>query len=134
MNWKAEGLMFQWSKMASNKTDIRKKLLLEALEKSLGIVTTACKAANISRDCHYDWLKNDEEYKKRVNEISEIQLDFVENKLIDRINKGDTTAIIFYLNSKGKARGYNRQNEEKRENVKWPSNFTFNIVKNDEEV
>ena len=120
--------------MPNNKTDIRKKLLLEALEKSLGIVTTACKAANISRDCHYEWLKNDEEYKKRVNEISEIQLDFVENKLIDRINKGDTTAIIFYLNSKGKARGYNRQNEEKRENVKWPSNFTFNIVKNDEEV
>jgi len=81
-----------------------------------------------------EWLKNDEEYKRQVNEISEIQLDFVENKLIDRINKGDTTAIIFYLNSKGKARGYNRQHEEKRENVKWPSNFTFNIVKNDEEV
>jgi hypothetical protein len=118
----------------ANNTNAKKKAMLEALEKSLGIVTTACKAVGVARVTHYEWVKLDEEYKAKVDEIMEVQLDFVENKLIDRINKGDTVAIIFYLNSKGKARGYNRPHEEKRDNVKWPSNFTFNIVKNDEEV
>ena len=107
--------------------DTKKKLMLEALEKSLGIITTACKAVGISRASHYQYMENDPEYAAKVNELTEVQLDFVESKLIERINKGDTVAIIFYLNNKGKSRGYNRYNEEKRESIQWPSNFTFNV-------
>ena len=107
--------------------DTKKKLMLEALEKSLGIITTACKAVGISRGSHYQYMENDAEYAAKVNELTEVQLDFVESKLIERINKGDTVAIIFYLNNKGKSRGYNRHNEERREAIQWPSNFTFNV-------
>jgi hypothetical protein len=120
--------------MPNHKTDTKKKTLLSALEKSLGVVTTACKSVGLSRETHYKWMKEDEDYRLQVEEISSIQLDFVESKLIDRINNGDTTAIIFYLNSKGKTRGYNRHTEEKREQIKWPSNIVFNMTPDDKEV
>ncbi|MCC6448747.1 MAG: hypothetical protein IT215_08705, partial [Chitinophagaceae bacterium] len=46
--------------MATN-TNILKKAMIEALEKSLGVVTTAAKAVGIDRSTHYDWYNNDPE-------------------------------------------------------------------------
>ena len=85
--------------------------MIEALEKSLGIVTTACKSAGISRETHYRWLREDPEYKEQVDGISDIALDFAESKLHKQIDKGDTTAVIFYLKTKGKKRGYIERQE-----------------------
>ena len=42
-----------------NKTEQHKKAIIEALEKSLGVVTTACKNVGIGRTQFYNWLKND---------------------------------------------------------------------------
>lgn len=92
-------------------TDILKKAMLEALEKSLGIVTTACKSTGISRETHYRWLREDAEYKEQVDGITDIALDFAESKLHKQIDKGDTTATIFYLKTKGKKRGYIERQE-----------------------
>lgn len=90
---------------------IRKKAMLAALEKSLGVVTTACKAIGISRETHYSWLEKDEKYKEAVNELDNIALDFAETKLHSNISKGSDTAIIFYLKTKGKKRGYIEKSE-----------------------
>lgn len=89
-----------------NKTDRNKKAMLVALEKSLGVVSTACKVTGLSRAQHYNWLKTDTEYKAQVDELVEVTLDFAESKLHNRINDGDTTAIIFFLKTRGKGRGY----------------------------
>lgn len=89
----------------ADKSD-NKKRLLKALESSLGVVTVACKKANISRDTHYRWLKEDEEYQKAVYDIENIALDFAESQLHSEIADKNTTAIIFYLKTKGKRRGY----------------------------
>lgn len=89
-----------------NKTEHHKKAILEALEKSLGIVTTACKKVGIGRTQYYQWLKDDEEFKKAVNDIQNIALDFAESKLHEQIGDGNTSATIFYLKTKGKGRGY----------------------------
>lgn len=80
--------------------------MIEALEKSLGIVTTACKQVGISRQTHYEWLREDENYKAAVEGIADIALDFAESKLHKSIEGGSDTAIIFYLKTKGKRRGY----------------------------
>ena len=48
-----------------------KKALVQALEKSLGVVSTACKAAGISRDTHYRWLKEDPDYKAQEIAVAE---------------------------------------------------------------
>lgn len=92
--------------MAQNRTDTTKKAMLEALEKALGIVTPACKNVGISRETHYRWLKEDEDYSNAVNEISDVALDFAESQLHKQIKDGNTAATIFYLKTQGKRRGY----------------------------
>ena len=98
------------------KKDIHKKAMIEALEKSLGIVTTACKSVGIARNTHYDWLKDDEEYKSQVLAIEDMTIDFAESHLHKKIKGGDTTATIFYLKTKGKKRGYIERMETENTN------------------
>jgi hypothetical protein len=91
---------------STNKTNTKKSAMIEALSKSLGIVTTACKAIDINRSTHYEWLKEDADYAAAVQEIENLALDFAESRLHKLIEKGDTSATIFYLKTKGKKRGY----------------------------
>jgi len=93
------------------KSNALKKKLLEALEKSLGVVTTACKSVDCNRASYYRYYEDDEEFKKAVDELSNVALDFAESKLHGQIAKGDTTATIFFLKTKGKKRGYVEKHE-----------------------
>jgi hypothetical protein len=88
-----------------------KKTMLEALEKSLGVVTTACKQANVGRTTHYRWMEEDKEYREAVTALKLVALDFAESKLHSSIAEGNVTAIIFYLKTKGKKRGYIERQE-----------------------
>ena len=97
-----------------------KKAMLEALEKSLGIVTTAAKIAGISRGTHYDWMKEDEDYKKAVEAVGDVVLDFAESQLHKQIKDNNTSSTIFYLKTKGKKRGYIEAQEI---NLKSTKNF-----------
>jgi len=89
-----------------NKTEHSKKALLDALEKSLGVVTTACKIVGVGRTTYYDWYKNDPEFKLAVDELKNVALDFAESQLHKQIADNSTAATIFYLKTKGKDRGY----------------------------
>jgi hypothetical protein len=116
--------------------DSHKKKAIEALKKSIGIVSTACESIKLARSTFYNWLSNDEEFKLAVSEIQEESIDIAESKLFERINgyqhaeekifnyegsivrantikhyPPDTTAIIFYLKTKGKKRGYIEKTE-----------------------
>lgn len=94
-----------------NKTEHSKKAVIESLEKSLGVVTTACKAAGVGRTIFYEWLKVDKEFKEQVEEISNVALDFAESQLHKQIGSGNSSATIFYLKTKGKKRGYIERSE-----------------------
>lgn len=108
----------------NDKTDIKKKQILEALEKSLGIVTTACKQVGIHRDTYYEWLKKDKEFKKAVKELENVALDFAESQLHKQIAKGNPLSTMFYLKCKGKKRGYIEQQELKVSgNMKFTADF-----------
>ena len=87
------------------KTESKDKML-KALEEFYGIVTTASQKAGISRQTHYRWLEEDEEYKTKVQDIRNSAIDFVESKLFDCIKSEKETSIIFYLKTIGKSRGY----------------------------
>jgi hypothetical protein len=93
------------------KRDIHKKAMLEALEASLGVVSTACKEVGISRETHYRWTREDEEYRRSVEELEGVALDTAESKLHEAIQGGNIVAIIFYLKTKGKVRGYVERSE-----------------------
>jgi hypothetical protein len=110
------------------KSDISKKAMIEALEKSLGVVTSACRSVGISRQTHYRWLEEDEEYKQQVDELANVALDYAETKLHNQITKENPTAIIFYLKTKGKKRGYVERQEISHEGLK-----TFQIEEVDEQ-
>jgi len=94
-----------------NKTEHHKKAVLEALEASLGVVTQACKMADVGRTTFYKWMKEDEEFALKVEEIENVALDYSESKLFDQISAGNITAIIFHLKTKGKKRGYIEKQE-----------------------
>lgn len=94
-----------------DKTEQHKNAMLDALEKSLGVVTTACKSVGIGRTTHYLWLEQDAEYRKAVDELQNMTLDFAESQLHKQIKEGNTTATIFYLKTKGKKRGYVERQE-----------------------
>jgi len=109
--------------MRVDEIDNNKKFILELLEEHHGIVTSACKSLGLARATFYKWCNDDPEFKASVEEISETAIDFVESKLMEKINgvqvmgKDDVydlapsdTAIIFYLKTKGKKRGYVEKN------------------------
>ena len=91
--------------------DVQKKAMVEALEKSLGVVSSACRAMDISRQTHYNWLKTDAEYKAAVEELSKVAIDFAESHLHKLIKEGNPAATIFFLKTKGKNRGYVERQE-----------------------
>lgn len=93
------------------KQHIKKEKFLEALEQSMGIMSTAAKKIGVDRTTPYRWIKEDEEYADKVKEIINVPLDFVESKLFEAINNDNITAIIFYLKTKGKHRGYVERHE-----------------------
>ena len=85
--------------------------MLKALEKSLGVVTLAAKEVGIDRTMHYRWMNEDSEYRKAVDDIADVALDFAESMLHKQIQDKDTTATIFFLKTKGKKRGYVERQE-----------------------
>ena len=117
----------------SDKTDNRKKSLLKSLEKSLGVVTTACKNVGVHRSTFYEWYNKDEDFKKQVDDINNVTLDFAETKLFKQIEDGNTAATIFYLKTKGKKRGYvERQEITGAEGV--PNAFQIEIIDKTEDT
>lgn len=86
--------------------ELHKKKLIEALEKSLGIVTPACKEVGVSRETFYRYYHEDKEFKKAVDDINEITLDFAENQLLKKIKEGSERSILFYMKYKARKRGY----------------------------
>ena len=121
-----------------NKTEQHKKALLDALEKSLGVVTTACKKVSINRSTFYKYLKEDQEFAKQVKDIENIALDFAESQLHKQISEGNTTATIFLLKTKGKSRGYVERSEIVHDNqvkstiIEWipPKKLSKNVTDN----
>jgi hypothetical protein len=98
-------------KKKPNKTDINKKKVLEQLEKSLGVVTIACKNAGVDRSQFYVWLQKDKEFADSVAELDNVALDFAESQLHKQIKDGVPSSTIFYLKTRGKKRGYIERQE-----------------------
>ena len=103
--------MIEDIKHKHTKTNNKKKTLLKALEKTNGIVSTACKLAKVSRYTFYKYYNEDKEFKNNVDDVGELALDFAESGLFKLIKGGDKTAIIFYLKTKGRKRGYIERQE-----------------------
>ena len=106
---------------------IKKESILKALESSLGVVTVACKSADVPRSTYYKWLNEDEDFAKAVKDIENIALDFGESQLHKQIRNGNTSATIFFLKTKGKKRGYIERSELDLTSADEPIKINVNI-------
>lgn len=83
-----------------------KKDALRILKANFGNVSMTCEQVGIARVTFYKWRSDDPDFDAEVEAINERTLDFVESKMMQGINEGNTRLIMFYLNCKGKKRGY----------------------------
>lgn len=74
-------------------------------------ITAACAALNITRQTFYNRKAKSKKLQELVDEADESLLDFAESKLVEHINDGDVTSLIFFLKTKGKKRGYIERSE-----------------------
>ena len=88
----------------------KREKFLKSLELKNGNISQACKAINISRQTFYAWSE-DEDFKIKAENVKESLLDLAESKLMENINNNENVAIIFYLKTKGKQRGYIEKQE-----------------------
>ena len=85
----------------------RQKVFLQAYH-TIGNfnASEACRAIGMNR-CSVDrWKKIDEWFREQMESIEEEKKDFIESKLMQRIRRNDTAAIIFAAKTKLRDRGY----------------------------
>lgn len=85
--------------------------LIKAMVESLGNITAACRKVGISRVSYFRYFNDDKKFRTQIEDIPEMRKDFVENKLNKLIKAENPTAIIFYLKTQCKDRGYIEKQE-----------------------
>ena len=85
---------------------IKNEKIVEVFRKKACNVSATCIALNIDRKTFYDWKKKSPELSAMLDDACESLIDNAETMLLSKINDGDLTAIIFFLKTKGKKRGY----------------------------
>ena len=91
---------------STNQTTIKKEKFIELFFAKTGNISLLCKAIGIHRSTYYEWISKDEEFKKKVEIEREGLIDFAESKLFNLIDDKNVTAIIFFLKTRAKDRGY----------------------------
>ena len=80
--------------------------ILQNFRECKGIIACTCRRTGVTRQYIYKLLKTNENFKNEYDIILEEQIDNVEEKMLDKIERGDSKLIQFYLRTKGKDRGY----------------------------
>jgi len=103
-----------------------KEQVIEAIKRSRGFISQAAKILKCTNATIYNYKERFPEVEEAIKEERESLLDFAESKLLENINNNDNAAIIFYLKTQGKHRGYSE-----REQIIIKNDFTnFTIPKN----
>lgn len=78
----------------------------DAITKSKGMITYAAKMLGCNRSTVHSYVNNFEVCREAVADARAGMLDNAELQLANQIQDGNITAIIFYLKTIGKHRGY----------------------------
>lgn len=95
----------------------------KAIKNSKGLYTVIAKKLRCEWHTAKKYVEMFDETKEAYNSELEKQLDITESKLFENIDDNDDTAIIFYLKTKGKHRGYVERSE-----VTGPDGTALNII------
>lgn len=98
-----------------DKEEILKDRFLKAYKSSDGYISRACDKANISRSKVYkDWLKNDENFKEKLEDIDESFVDLavskvygiIKNLSVKKPNREGVLVLLEVIRKKGINRGF----------------------------
>lgn len=101
----------------SKKIERASKQFPKFLEMNQGNISATCKKLRISRSTYQKLYDSDKEFKLACDDVQELLLDDSESQLHRLIEEGNVTAIIFYLKTKGKSRGYVERTEVDERNT-----------------
>lgn len=85
--------------------------IIQIYEKKGCNITATCAALGISRKTFYEWKEKKKKLAEGLEAAEEAIIDFAESKLVEHINNDDVQALIFFLRTKGKKRGYVEKTE-----------------------
>lgn len=104
--------MAEWDRTFIDERIAREKAeLLAALQANSGIIASACRACNLSRNTYYRFYEEDPKFREQADDVKELQKDFAESLILKKMKEGDTTMIIFYAKTQMKDRGYSERVE-----------------------
>ena len=95
----------------SKKRENTAERIIKALGETQGLLTMAARKAGVSYTTVKRYAAEFPSVKQAVQDAKESMLDFAEGKLYQKIKAGDNTAILFYLKTQGKGRGYIERQE-----------------------
>ena len=108
----------------------KKRIILYALKLTRGNISKACDMIGVSRMPFYEYMSDDQAFQDVVKDIKFSRVEYVEDKLMNRIDAGSDTAIIYFLNCQGKEQGWG--NSVKVDgNLK---NINYNVPLTEDEV
>ena len=85
--------------------------IIQIYEKKGCNITATCTALGIARKTFYEWREKKKKLAEGLEAAEEAIIDFAESKLVEHINNDDVQALIFFLRTKGKKRGYVEKSE-----------------------
>jgi hypothetical protein len=98
-------------KTREDKQKKKKAEFLQVYSQKANNVHLTCKAVGISRATFYAWIRDDDDFRETIWHVEEGDIDAAETALKRQVLDGNITAIIFYLKTKGKNRGYVERQE-----------------------
>jgi hypothetical protein len=95
----------------SKKREHTAERIIAALNETRGFLTMAAPRAGVSYRTIKRYVHDFPTVKRAMEEAHESITDGAESALFDAIKEGNITAIIFYLKTQGKGRGYVEKSE-----------------------
>lgn len=84
---------------------------IAAIQEANGLISVAARRLGCSRQAIYDAARKHKKVQVAIDDARERTTDLAESQLFQQINEGNTTAIIFYLKTQAKQRGYVERQE-----------------------
>ena len=101
--------MARFSKAAMEETI--KTRFLHNLEKYGGNIAAAIDELGYTRSKVTRWLREDPVFREKFYEVKETLKDIAEEKLFEHVRRGDLPAVMFFLKTQAKDRGYTERQE-----------------------
>lgn len=101
----------QMQTVVKRSVENRQKRFLKAYIASGYNISEACRKVGVRRKTVTHWKYDDPEFANKMWEVEESITDFVESQMLKQIRNNNPAMIMWFLETKGKNRGYTRKFE-----------------------